>query len=228
MSQNPIEQIEINLRNKALNERKAALDELAKYPSEVAVPILEKLASENDFGLRRLAVMGLGNHTSEASFQLLQKIVQHELDSNVLSEAANSIFEFGDIAVPVLQQLFENSDNWLVRQTVISLFVETNYYETSFTLASSVLQDDDIEQTLKETAILALGQLLKSPLKDQALQILTELADSEDWRTRWRTAIALQHTQDLLAKELIAKLQKDEHYRVVAAALEVASFWKEN
>ncbi len=228
MSQNPIEQIEINLRNKALNERKAALDELAKYPSEVAVPILEKLARENDFGLRRLAVMGLGNHTSEASFQLLQKIVQHELDSNVLSEAANSIFEFGDIAVPVLQQLFENSDNWLVRQTVISLFVETNYYETSFTLASSVLQDDDIEQTLKETAILALGQLLKSPLKDQALQILTELADSEDWRTRWRTAIALQHTQDLLAKELIAKLQKDEHYRVVAAALEVASFWKEN
>lgn len=69
---------------------------------------------------------------------------------------------------------------------------------------------------------------MKSPLKDQALQILTELADSENWRIRWRVAIALQNTQDLSARKLIAKLQQDQHYRVVAAALEVASSWEEN
>ncbi|MEM9926511.1 MAG: HEAT repeat domain-containing protein [Cyanobacteria bacterium P01_D01_bin.50] len=227
MTQNSIEQIEINLRNEALNIRKAALDSLAEYPWEVAVPILEKLAREKDFALRRLAVMGLGNHTSEASYEQLLQIIQHELDSNVLAEAANSIFEFGDIAVPILQELFENSENWLVRQTVLSLFVETTYYETSLTLAKTALQDNDI-QTLKETAILVLGQLLKSALRDQALQILTELADSENWRIRWRVAAALQYTQDLSARKLIAKLQQDRHYRVVAAALEVASSWEEN
>lgn len=52
---------------------------------------------------------------------------------------------------------------------------------------------------------------------------------------RWRVAlamlsagIALQHSQQSQqsqAKELIAKLQQDEHYRVVAAALEVAASW---
>jgi hypothetical protein len=55
MNQNSIERIEINPRKKALNERKAALDELALYPPEIAVPILQKLANEKDFGLRRLA-----------------------------------------------------------------------------------------------------------------------------------------------------------------------------
>ena len=145
----------------------------------------------------------------------------------MLAEAANSIFEFGDKAVPILQELFEKSDNWLIRQTIISLFAETTYYETSLTLATASIQDNEV-QTVKETAILVLGQLLKSPLKDQALQILAELASSEDWRTRWRTAIALQNTQDLEAKKIIAKLQQDEHYRVVAAALEVASFWQSN
>lgn len=227
MTQNPIEQIEINLRNPALNIRKAALDELAGLPPEVAIPILEKLAREENFGLRRLAVMGLGNHVCENSFQILQKIIREEQDSNVLAEAANSIFEFGDKAVPILQELFEKSDNWLTRQTIISLFAETTYYETSLTLATASIQDNEV-QTVKETAILVLGQLLKSPLKDQALQILAELASSEDWRTRWRTAIALQNTQDLGAKKIIAKLQQDEHYRVVAAALEVASFWQSN
>ena len=227
MTVNPIEQIEINLRNQALNIRKEALDSLANYPAKEAVPILEKLAEEQDFMLRRLAVMGLGNHTSEASFQLLQKIIREELDSNVLAEAANSIFEFGDIAVPILQELFEKSDNWLVRQTLISIFADSTYYETSLILAKAALEDNNT-QTLKETAILALGQLLKSPLKNQALQILIKLTDSENWRIRWRAVIALQNTQDLSAKEIIAKLQKDEHYRVVAAALEVASYWEES
>lgn len=224
MTQKPTEQIEINLRNPALNIRKAALDELAEYSPEVAVPILKKLARENNFGLRRLAVMGLGNHLSETSFQTLKKIIQDEEDSNVLSEAANSIFDFGDKAVPVLEELFEKSDNWLVRQTVISIFAESTYYETSLKIAKIALEDDN-EQTLIETGILALGQLLKSPLKDQALEILIELTASENWRIRWRSAIALQNTQDPSAKEIIAKLQKDEHYRVVAAALEVASYW---
>jgi HEAT repeat protein len=226
MSQNSIEQIEINLRNEALNERKAALDELAGYPPEAAVPILQKLANERDFGLRRLAVMGLGNHKTEASFQTLVNILHQDNDSNVLAEAANSIFDFGDPALPELVKLFEKSDNWLVRQTVISLLVETEHHDALLSVATDALEDDT--ETVKEIGILALGQLLKSPLKSQALTLLAELAEDSEWRTRWRTVIALQQTQEPQAKELILKLQRDEHFRVVAAALEVAAAWGEN
>lgn len=78
----------------------------------------------------------------------------------------------------------------------------------------------DTDQTTKETGILALSQLLSTPLKQQALEIFTTLATDDYWRTRWRTAIALTASSDPQAKELLVQLQQDEHYRVVAAALE--------
>jgi HEAT repeat protein len=224
MNPDSLEQIENNLRSAALNQRKAALDQLADYPSELAIPILQRLAQESDFGLRRLAVMGFGNHKTTASFQVLQKIITNDQDANVQAEAANSIFEFGDMAVTPLVELFHKSTNWLVRQTVISLLVDTEYYEALFAIAKNALQDET--QTVKEVGILAMGQLLKSPLQEQALEILAELAESPDWRTRWRSAIALQYSSAPQAKNLITKLQQDDHYRVVAAALEVAATWQ--
>ena len=221
MNPNRIEQIEFNLRAKALNQRKAALDELATFPAEVAVPILQKLADEKDIAFCRLAVMGLGNHRTEASFQVLQKILAHHQDGNVLSEAANSLFEFGERAIPLLQELFERSDNWLVRQTVIALLMETTHHQILFTVAVAALEDET--ETVQEAGILALGQLLTSDLKDRALALLTELAQDSNWLTRWRVAIALGGSQDSQARQLIAKLQQDEHFRVVAAALDSGS-----
>lgn len=59
--------------------------------------------------------MGWGNHFTEESFTVLKQIIETERDSNVLAEAANSLFEFGDRFIPLLQQLFINSENWLAR-----------------------------------------------------------------------------------------------------------------
>jgi HEAT repeat protein len=226
MNDNPIERIEVNLRAEALNQRKAALDELAGYPPDVAVPILQNLVYEKDFLLRRLGVMGLGNHKTENSLQLLQEIIAQEQDGNVLAEAANSIFDFGDKAIPILTELFYKCDNWLVRQTVISLLIEASDSDALFSVAISGLKDDT--ETVKYTSILALGYLLKTPLHSQALDLLTNMATDEDWRIRWKTTQALQFTKDIKAKVIITKLQQDEHYRVVAAALEIASQWGDN
>jgi HEAT repeat protein len=224
MNPDSIEQIEINLRSEALNQRKSALDQLASYSSDVAIPILQRLAKESDFGLRRLAMMGFGNHKTAASFQALQEIIEDDKDANVQAEAANSIFEFGDMAVAPIVKLFQKSDHWLVRQTVISLLVDTEYHEALFSVAQDALQDE--AQTVKEVGILAMGQLLKSPLQDQVLEILAKLLESPNWRTRWRSVTALQHSQTPQVKDLIIQLQQDEHFRVVAAALEVAATWQ--
>ncbi len=221
MERQRIEQMQMRLRSEALNQRKEALDELAEFPPEVAVPILEKLAGERDFALRRLAAMGLGNHRTDAAFQALQQMVSQDQDANVLAEAANSMFEFGEAAIPSLQELFERSDHWLVRQTIISLLIGTPYNEVLLAMVRQALEDDT--ETVKETGILALNQILKSPLQPQALTLLSELAQNADWRTRWRTATALHGCQDPQAKQLLAQLQQDENYRVVAAALESAS-----
>lgn len=220
MNSDRLEEIKLKLRNNGIYQRKLALDELATMSSALALPILAELAQDQDFALRKIAVMGYGNHPTEESFQLLKQILENEQDANVLAEAANSLFEFGDRSINLLLQLFSKSDNWLVRQTVISIVADSHNPDVLLEVAKSAIADTD--QTTKESGILALSRLLNTPLKQQALEIFSILAADNYWRTRWRTAIALTASSDPQAKELLVKLQQDEHYRVVAAALEQA------
>ena len=218
MDSERLEQLKLQLRNNNIYQRQLALNELANIPSESALPILQELLESPDFALRRIAVMGLGNHKTEESFELLTRVLATEKDANVLAETANSLFEFGDRAIQPLQQLFIDSDNWLVRQTIVSILVDSNNPDVLLQIANMAIADRD--QTTKETGILALSRLLNTPLKQEALNVFSGLTEAKYWRTRWRAAIALTASQDPQARELLSKLQQDEHYRVVAAALE--------
>ena len=218
MDSDRLEQLKHNLRNNNIYQRQLALNELATIPSATALPILQELLESQDFALRRIAVMGLGNHVTEESYKLLTQVLATEKDANVLAETANSLFEFGDRSIPSLEQLFINSDNWLVRQTVISILVDSQNPDILLRIAKLAIADRD--QTTKETGILALSRLLNTSLKQQALEIFSTLATDKYWRTRWRTAIALTASQDRQVRELLSQLQQDDHYRVVAAALE--------
>ncbi|MEM9507795.1 MAG: HEAT repeat domain-containing protein [Cyanobacteria bacterium P01_E01_bin.35] len=221
MDSDRIEQIKFKLCHQGIYQRKLALDELATTDSDLAIQILKELLQDRDFALRKIAVMGLGNHPTEESFKILKEILQTERDANVLAEAANSLFEFGDRSIKPLQQLFTNSDNWLVRQTVISILVDSNQPDILLQVANLAIVDRD--QTTKETGILALHRLLETPLKQQALDLFAMLSSDDYWRTRWRTEIALNGSSDPQAKKLLSKLQKDAHYRVEAASLPEAS-----
>lgn len=212
--------LEVELRSQALNHRITALNELAKAPSDQAIPILQDLANEKEFLFRRIAVMGLGNHSqSDEAFQVLQSIVEQEKDNNVLSEAVNSLFEFGQPAIPLLQNIFEKNDNWLLRQTILSLLMESDDLDALLTTAALGLNDKT--QTVKETAILSLRTaVLSASYQERALALLTQTAQSTLWRDRWRTATALTSCQAPKAQELLSTLRQDEHHRVVAAALD--------
>ncbi len=107
--------------------------------------------------------MGLGNHRSEASFQILKALLEQEQVQNVMAEIANSLFEFGDRSVPLLQTLFIRNHHWLTRQTIL---MESNKNAVLLSVIREALQDET--QTVKETAILALGQVLKGDLPSEA------------------------------------------------------------
>lgn len=216
-------QIDRDLRGRAIDKQKAALDRLAQVPADLAVPLLARLLESSDFMHRRMAVMGLGNHRVEASFQLLAGVIQDDLDPNVMGEAANAIVDFGDRAIPLLVDLFRNTNNWLVRQSIIPLLIDTNYHAELLTTAEIAIADET--QSVKEVGILALGHLLTSPFQQRALSLLLAFCSDPFWRNRWRATIALQRLQNPATKAVIAQLQQDEHFRVVAAALEVANHW---
>jgi HEAT repeat protein len=218
-----LDQIDRDLRGRAIDKQKAALDRLAQVPADLAVPLLARLLASSDFVQRRMAVMGLGNHQVEASFQLLAGVLQNDLDPNVMGEAANSIFDFGDRAIPLLVDLFRKTNSWLVRQSIIPLLIDTNHYTELLTIAEIAIADDT--QSVKEVGILALGHLLNSPVQARVLSLLLELCKDPSWRNRWRATIALQGLQNPATTAVISQLQQDEHFRVVSAALEVANHW---
>ncbi|MEO0867234.1 MAG: HEAT repeat domain-containing protein [Cyanobacteria bacterium J06642_11] len=221
MSPDELNQLENDLRAPALNVRIAALNALAERPANVAVPILQRLTEESSFLLRRLAVMGLGNHAPDATaLDTLKTLLDAETDSNVMAEVANSLYEFGDVSIPLLAQLFTANSNWLVRQTVLSILQETQHYDVLLDVSLEALEDPT--QTVKETAILSLRQVLRSPLQPQALSALTQLAKSSVWRDRWRAATALTGCNHPQAVELLAELKTDENHYVVAAALDAS------
>ena len=221
MSPEELSKLENDLRSSALNIRITALDTLAAQSADTAVPMLNRLVQEESFLLRRLAVMGFGNHAPDAAaFSSLKTLLENESDGNVLAEVANSLFEFGDVSIPLLVQLFDHNDNWLVRQTILSILQESNHPEVLLDVALKAL--DDKTQTVKETAILSLRQVLMSPLQESALEALTELTQSDFWRDRWRAATALNGCDHPQAAQLLAKLRTDENHYVVAAALDAA------
>lgn len=220
MDSDRLNQLESWIRSGAIDERKRAIDELATYPSEIVVPILQRLSIEPNFICRRFAVMGLGNHKTEASLQVLKNLLTQESDDNVLAEIANTLFEFGDASLPLLQNLFERNRHWLIRQTILSILMEASQDETLLTVIQQGLQDET--QTVKETAILALGKLLKGSCQQTALELLLELAEADFWRDRWRAATALTLANHPRATSVLAKLQQDENHYVAAAALEAS------
>lgn len=211
-------QLEADMRNGPVDRCYQALKELAKSPADLAVPLLERLSESGDFLRRRFAIMGLGNHRTPESFAVLQSRLDREKDPNVLGEIANSLFEFGEPAIPLLQTLFHRCDHWLTRQSILSILVESDRPEILLDVIRTALADPTA--SVQEAGILSIGPILKSPLKSEGLSLLVEFAKSPDWRIRWRVATTLSICDDPIAKTTLATLRQDEHHRVVAAALE--------
>jgi HEAT repeat protein len=218
MDTDRLAQVEKLLRSPALNIRVAAVNELARIDAEVAVPVLARLAADPDFLYRRLAVMGLGNHPVAASMEVLEGLLLSEEDSNVVAEAANSLMEFGAAGMVRLAQLFRENENWLVRQTVLGVMMDGDRSATLFNVVQLGLADPVV--TTRETAILALGKFVGTDFQAEAMALLLEIAVSEEWRDRWRSATALCRFSDDRAKEMLGRLRSDQSHYVVAAALE--------
>ena len=218
MNADRLAELEATLQTGALNHRQAALKELANAPSELAVPAFARLSTAPDFLCRRFAATGLGNHITPASLDVLKARMGQETDNNVLAEIANALFEFGEPAIPLLQAMFEEHDNWLIRQTIISVVMESDADQVLLGLIERALVDN--VWAVRETAILALGRTLRGPLQPEAMTLLSDLSESKVWRDRWRAATALRLASDPRAKVLLAKLQQDENHYVAAAALE--------
>jgi HEAT repeat protein len=73
---------------------------------------------------------------------------------------------------------------------------------------------------VRELGIIAFKQMLQSPCQESALALLIKFATDPNWQMRWCAARCLHNCPESQAREALARLQQDEDFRVIAAALE--------
>ena len=212
-----LHQIESFLESADPQDRLKALVELRKHEPQDVVPLLTQHLHDKEFVVRSFVAMGLGYKQTEAGFEALLNLIEHDRDPNVVAEAANSLEKYGDRAVPYLTKLFEQNSHWLVRQSIFAALEEVAP-EIRLQLCRLGWQGEDI--VVQHNAIANLGRLQGTPQATEALGIILEAAVSDTPMLRAQAARVLVGFDAPAAKAALAELRQDDNLRVVGATLE--------
>ena len=211
-------QIKTFLDNPNPQNRMKAIVELRNYEPSVVVPLLKQRIYDKEFIVRSFVAQGLGYKRTNEGFQVLLNLIDNDKDPNVKAEAANSLANYGEKAIPYLLELFRRESHWLIRQSIFAVINEINSPELLFQLSSWGLEGDDL--VVKLTSISSLGKLQDTVYEAEATDLLCELSTTEAVIIRVRVAKTLAAFDHPKAKATLAELRLDRDHRVVAATLE--------
>ncbi|MEM9360920.1 MAG: HEAT repeat domain-containing protein [Pseudomonadota bacterium] len=192
--------------------------ELRSHPPVDAVPLLKQNMFDKEFMIRSFVATGLGHKQTEEGYEALKTIVANETDSNVIAEASNSLAKYGDRALPILEDIFEQHPHWLVRQSIFAALEDFDCPHLLLRLCRTGYSGDD--RVVKHSAVSLLQQLSDSPYSEEALDILLQAASDEDGFVRARAARTLRSFDDQKAEAALSKLRTDTDSRVARAILE--------
>ena len=213
-----LSQIKTYLDSPNPQNRMKAITELRNYEPSVVVPLLKQRMYDKEFVIRSFVAMGLGYKRTDEGFQSLLDLIENDGDPNVKAEAANSLANYGEKAIPHLVELFMRESHWLIRQSIFAVMNEIDSPDILFKLSDCGLKGDDL--VVKLVAIANLGRLKGTPYEREAIELLEELSTDETATIRAQVAKTLVSFDDPKAKAALAELRHDPDYRVVGATLE--------
>jgi HEAT repeat protein len=211
-------QIKTFLDNPNPQNRMKAIVELRNYEPTVVVPLLRQRMYDKEFVIRSFVAKGLGYKINNEGFQTLLDLIDNDEDPNVKAEAANSLANYGEKAIPYLVELFRRESHWLVRQSIFAVINEFNSLELLFNFSSWGLEGNDL--VVKLTSIANLERLKGTTYEQEAIDLLCEQSTAETVQIRVRVAKTLGAFDDPKAKAALVQLRSDSDYRVIAATLE--------
>ncbi|MBL1210058.1 HEAT repeat domain-containing protein [Geminocystis sp. GBBB08] len=213
-----ITEIETKLTSPDFQDRLQGINALKDYSGDVAIPLLIKLKKDPQFLVRSFVAMGLRKKKTPESLATLLEMLKFDPDTNVRAEASNSLSFFGEVSIPHLQQTFHQDDSWLVRLSILAIFMDFNYPDELLDICLCGIAGDDY--SVKEKSIDGLGELASTFKEDLALAQLLTMIDDSSWRIRARVAKALGKFPHLRAREALSQLKEDQDIRVVKAVLD--------
>jgi HEAT repeat protein len=191
---------------------------LKDYDAAAAVPLLIDQRQDKAFLVRSFVAMGLGRKRNDSAYAALLEMLPAESDQNVKAEIANSLGLYGNRSVECLVRLFKDSDNWLVRRSILAIMPDMECPKQLFEVALIALDDSD--ETIAQAGITTLGLLADTSQSQAALEAMLPTLQDENWRSRLSLAYALKAFDQPAAKDALTQLRQDKHHKVVAAALE--------
>ena len=198
--------------------RMKAIVELRNHIPSVVVPLLKQRMYDKEFVIRSFVAMGLGYKRTDEGFRSLLDLIENDGDPNVKAEAANSLANYGEKAIPHLVELFRSEPHWLVRQSIFAVLDEIGSPDIFLQLSNWGLEGEDL--VVKLAAIANLGRLKGTPYEREAIDLLFELSTSETVAIRVQVARVLGAFDDPKSKAALAELRNDPDHRVVGATLE--------
>jgi HEAT repeat protein len=211
-------QVKASLASSDPQDRMRGITALRHFAPEVAAPLLLNQLDDPEMIVRSFVVMGLGFKQSEAGFHQLLEVMHHDADANIRAEAVGALAKYGKVSVPHLVEHFHQDQHWLSQISIILALPDLNCTAEFLQVARQALQGKEV--AILTSAIEQLPSLIGTLQEPEALDLLLEQVQSDQWMVRRSTAIALQSFTSPRAQAALLHLRQDPDHRVVAATLE--------
>ncbi|RAM50837.1 MAG: HEAT repeat domain-containing protein [Hapalosiphonaceae cyanobacterium JJU2] len=206
MSVNP-ESVKQLLISEDLGDRLRAVNQIRELEPTIGFELIQNAINDNNSRVRYSAVSQfdtLGGQDLDLSLSLLRDRLLNDPEPDVQAAAADCL---GALklreAFEDLQQLYETSNEWIVKFSIIATLGELGEPRSFDLLQQALSSDNELVQT---AAISSLGDLGNT----QAIPLLAPYATNLDWQIRYRVAQALGRLKGTDAKNILETLAKDE------------------
>ena len=207
MSANP-ESVKQMLSSQNLGDRLRAVNQIRELEDKaIAFELAQTAISDGNARVRYAAVSQmdtLGGQDLTTALNILRDRLHNDTEADVQSAAADCIGALKlTEAFPDLQQVYDNTSEWLVKFSIVATLGELGDPRAFELLKTALTSGNDLEQTAAISSLGDLGDI-------QAVELLVPYASNPDWQIRYRVAQALAKLGGTQAHSLLENLANDE------------------
>ncbi|OKH13860.1 phycocyanin alpha phycocyanobilin lyase [Fischerella major NIES-592] len=214
MSVNP-ESVKQLLVSEDLGDRLRAVNQIRQLEPTIGFELIQNAINDSNSRVRYSAVSQfdtLGGQDLDLSLSILRDRLLNDPEPDVQAAAADCLGALKlKAAFEDLQQLYQTSNEWIVKFSIIATLGELGDPRSFELLQQALSSDNELVQT---AAISSLGDLGDT----QAVPLLAPYAINPDWQIRYRVAQALGRLRSTDAKTILETLVNDEVEAVATEA----------
>ena len=197
-----------------LSDRLRAVNQIRQLEPAIGFELIQSAMSDSNSRVRYSAVSQmdtLGTQDLDLSLNLLRDLLK-DPEPDVQAAAADCLGALKiHSAFEDLQQLYEQTPEWLVKFSIIATLGELGDPRGFELLKQALSSDNELIQTAAISAFGELGNI-------QAVPLLASYATNADWQIRYRVVQALIRLGGTDAKSVLETLVDDPEEAIATAA----------